>query len=105
LLRKTRTTLAPLEQDARSTLRVAPTATDTPTGPPAQLSALLYLLARCASGEHATLGMALHHLDLLASDGAMHPLLRSTAARIAAQWRGQATTCGHPDDLGDKPHH
>lgn len=42
-----------------------------------QLSALLYLLARCVAGERTsgTIGMALSHMEMVAQNIDAHPLL------------------------------
>src|SRR5262249_32035606 len=54
-----------------------------------QLAALLYLLSRAAMDSHGpdlTL-MTLQHLDMLAVDQNVSPVIRTTCAGIARQWR------------------
>lgn len=57
-----------------------------------QLSALLFLLTRCASrpGDRAAARLALEHLDLLARNPQASVLVRRTAARVARQWREES---------------
>ena len=54
-----------------------------------QVSALIYLLARCARrpGDGASAQLALDHLGMLARNVEANALLRQTAARLADQWR------------------
>lgn len=57
-----------------------------------QLSALIYLLARCAGRpcDGASAQLALDHLGMLASNAEASALLRQTAGRLADQWRRRA---------------
>lgn len=57
-----------------------------------QLSALLFLLTRCAMrpGDRAAERLALEHLDLLARNGEAPLLVQRTAGRVAGQWRQEA---------------
>ncbi len=54
-----------------------------------ELSALVYLLARCAQcpGNQEQTRLALHHLERVACRPDVSPLLRETTSRILAWWR------------------
>ena len=56
-----------------------------------QLSALIFLLARCVHRpcDGASAQLALDHLEMLSHNREAGPLLRQTAARLADQWRRQ----------------
>jgi len=72
-----------------------------------QLSAVLFLLTRCACrpGDGAAMRLALEHLEGLARNGEAPVLVRRTASRVARQWREEtepagesappASCCGH----------
>ena len=53
-----------------------------------QLSALIFLLARCVhrSCDGASAQLALDHLEMLSHNREAGALLRQTAARLAGQW-------------------
>jgi hypothetical protein len=57
-----------------------------------QVSALIYLLARCARRpcDGASAQLALDHLGMLARNVEASALLRQTAARLEDQWRRRA---------------
>ena len=61
-----------------------------------QLSALLFLLTRCACrpGDAAAMRLALEHLELLGRNGQAPVLVRRTASRVARQWRQEAEPAG-----------
>ena len=53
-----------------------------------QLSALIFLLARCVHRpcDGASAQLALNHLEMLSHNREAGALLRQTAARLAGQW-------------------
>lgn len=57
-----------------------------------RLSALLFLLSRCACrpGDRAAARLALEHLELLGRNPEAPLLVRRTAERVAMQWRHEA---------------
>lgn len=61
-----------------------------------QLSALLFLLTRCACrpGDAAAMWLALEHLELLGRNGEAPVLVRRTASRVAKQLREEAEPAG-----------
>ncbi|MBA3598296.1 MAG: hypothetical protein H0W40_13120 [Methylibium sp.] len=61
-----------------------------------QLSALLFLLTRCACrpGDGAAMRLALEHLELLGRNGQAPVLVRRTASRVAKQWREETEPAG-----------
>jgi hypothetical protein len=67
-----------------------------------QLSALLFLLTRCACrpGDGAAMRLALEHLELLARNAEAPQLVRRTAGRVARQWREDTEPAGDPAACG-----
>lgn len=67
-----------------------------------QLSALLFLLTRCACrpGDGAAMRLALEHLELLGRNGEAPALVRRTASRVAKQWREEAEPPGESVPAG-----
>jgi hypothetical protein len=61
-----------------------------------QLSALLFLLTRCARHplDGVAARLALEHLELLARNGEAPLLVRRTAGRVAKQWRDEVEPAG-----------
>lgn len=64
-----------------------------------QVSALIYLLARCARRpcDGASTQLALDHLGMLARNVEASAMLRQTAARLEDQWRRRADATEAPD--------
>ena len=61
-----------------------------------ELSAAIYLLARCAQcpGDAARIRLAVHHLERVACHASASPLLRQTAGQIAAGWQPAGAVSG-----------
>ena len=58
-----------------------------------ELSALVYLLTRCAKdGAPAHQRLALQHLEQMAANRMAPPVLRRTAGRLARQWHDELRT-------------
>lgn len=70
-----------------------PVAPELPALIDVELSALVYLLARCArDGTSAHQRLAVLHLEQIAANGMAPPVLRRTAGRLARQWRDELRT-------------
>lgn len=70
---------------------MTPTRLAPPTDPAAdhlQIAALLWLLVRCAEGDHSacTRRAAIDHLERIARSPDLDPTLRNTAAGLAVRW-------------------
>lgn len=70
-----------------------------------QLSALIYLLARCVQRpcDGASAQLALDHLRMLSCNGEASALLRQTAGRLAQQWQRRGPAPAATADEGGPP--
>ena len=61
-----------------------------------ELSAAIYLLARCAQcpGDAAQVRLAVHHLERVACHASASALLRQTAGQVAAGWQSAGSVPG-----------
>ena len=65
-----------------------------------QVAALLYLLSRKpnVAADAKLTRMALDHLDILAADPSVSPVIRATCRGIARQWRAAGGLATSPGD-------